>query len=61
MNELRRTRLRLKMTQEQFAAELGVTARQVNRWEHDKSVPSTLAQRAIDRLVEQRQREALSA
>ncbi len=34
-----RERLRLNWSQEEVARALGITARSVNRWEHDKSVP----------------------
>lgn len=40
----------LGLTQEQFAARLGVTFSTVNRWETGKSRPSPLAQRQIDSL-----------
>lgn len=45
-------RKKLQMSQPQFAREVGVTPRQVNRWEHDKSVPSQLARQSIERLLE---------
>jgi putative transcriptional regulator len=43
-------RFRLGMTQEQFAAELGVTLNTINRWENGKSNPSPLALEKITQL-----------
>jgi putative transcriptional regulator len=40
---IRQLRTDLGLTQEQFAAKLGVTFSTVNRWENDKSKPSPLA------------------
>lgn len=53
-----RIRKQLKMTQEQLASALGVSSRQVNRWEHQRYKPSPLAQAALQRLLEQHQHEA---
>lgn len=41
--EIKELRLRLGLTQEQFARGLHVTWTTVNRWENDKSKPSPLA------------------
>jgi len=40
------------MTQEQFAAKIGVTFSTVNRWESGKSKPSPLAMRQIEELMD---------
>ena len=40
---IRKLRTTLGLTQEQFAAKIGVTVSTVNRWEKDKSKPSPLA------------------
>jgi putative transcriptional regulator len=40
---IREIRLALGLTQEQFAAKLGVTFPTVNRWENHKTKPSPLA------------------
>lgn len=38
------------LTQEQFAALLGVTFSTVNRWENDKSTPNLIARRLLTSL-----------
>lgn len=43
-------RAALGLTQEQFAARLGVTVSTVNRWENGKGRPSPLAQRRVEEL-----------
>lgn len=43
-------RLKLRLTQEQFAAKVGVTFSTVNRWESARSWPSPLALRRIEEL-----------
>jgi putative transcriptional regulator len=45
-------RSRLKLTQEQFAARLGVTFPTVNRWENRRSRPSKMAVRLLQDEVE---------
>ena len=45
-------RSKLGLTQEQFAAKVGVTFSTVNRWESGKSKPSPLAMRQIEELME---------
>ena len=47
---IRKLRTALGLTQEQFAAKVGVTVSTVNRWENNKSKPSPLAMLRIDRL-----------
>ena len=38
------------LTQEQFAAKLGVTFPTVNRWENQKTIPSPLALQKLEQL-----------
>ena len=45
-------RSKLGMTEEQFAAKVGVTFSTVNRWESGKSKPSPLAMRQIEEHME---------
>ena len=56
-NELAKTirnlRAKLGLTQEQFAAKIGVTWSTVNRWENSRGRPSPLAMRQIEELQEQ--------
>ena len=56
VNELARKikelRSELDLTQEKFAAKVGVTFSTVNRWESGKSKPSPLAMRQIEELIE---------
>jgi len=40
----------LGLTQEQFAAKIGVTYSTINRWENGKSTPSPLAMLRIEEL-----------
>jgi len=47
VRELRQT---LALTQEQFAARVGVTFSTVNRWENGRGAPSPLAMRQIEEL-----------
>ena len=47
---IRKLRTNLGLTQEQFAAKIGVTVSTVNRWENDKGKPSPLAMLRIKRL-----------
>jgi transcriptional regulator with XRE-family HTH domain len=49
---IKELRLKLGLTQEQFAARAGVTFSTVNRWESGKSKPSPLAMRRIEELME---------
>jgi putative transcriptional regulator len=46
-------RQRLGLTQEQFAARLGVTFPTVNRWENRRAKPSRLALQSIRGLLKQ--------
>ena len=45
---IKKLRTSLSLTQEQFAAKLGVTVSTVNRWENDKDKPSPLAMLRIE-------------
>jgi len=49
--KIRELRSKLGLTQEQFAAKVGVTFSTVNRWESGKSKPSPLAMRQIEELI----------
>jgi putative transcriptional regulator len=48
---IRELRLRLGMTQEEFAHAVAVTFSTVNRWENGHAKPSKLARRAIEALA----------
>jgi DNA-binding transcriptional regulator YiaG len=48
---IRELRLRLGMTQEEFAHAVAVTFSTVNRWENGHAQPSKLARRAIEALA----------
>ena len=47
---IRKQRTTLGLTQEQFAAKVGVTYSTVNRWENNKAKPSPLALQRIKEL-----------
>jgi putative transcriptional regulator len=47
---IKKLRTQLGLTQEQFAAKVGVTFTTVNHWEAGRSRPSPLAWREIERL-----------
>ena len=47
---IRELRAVFALTQEQFAAKVGVTYSTINRWENDKSKPSPLALQRIKEL-----------
>lgn len=47
---IKKLRTTLGLTQEQFAAKLGVTFSTVNRWENGKGKPSPLAMKQIEKL-----------
>ena len=49
---IRELRAKLGLTQEQFAAKVGVTFSTVNRWESGRSTPSPLAMWRIEELLE---------
>ncbi len=50
---IRELRASLGLTQERFAARLGVTFSTVNRWENGRGKPSPLARQKIEELREQ--------
>lgn len=50
IRELRQT---LKLTQEKFAVQLGVTFPTINRWENGRATPSPLALKQIEMLLNQ--------
>lgn len=50
---IRELRLETGLTQEQFAAELGVTCSSINRWENGRSKPLPLAMQKIEALLQQ--------
>lgn len=50
---IREIRLQTGLTQEQFAAELGVTYSSINRWENGRSKPSPLAIQKIEGILRQ--------
>ncbi len=45
--QVKKIRLSLNLTQEEFAHRLGVTLCTVNRWENNKTMPSRLAKKQI--------------
>ena len=49
---IRNLRLLAGLTQEQFAATLGVTYTTINRWENGRSKPSPLAMEKIEGMLE---------
>lgn len=51
---IRELRLRLGLTQEEFAHAIAVTVSTVNRWENGHATPSKLAWRAIQSLLRKR-------
>lgn len=48
---LRQRRIAVRMTQEQFAQQAGVTVSTVNRWEQGHAYPSRLAQERIAAII----------
>ena len=48
---IRELRERTELTQEKFAAKLGVTFPTVNRWENGRAKPSPLAMNRIEELL----------
>lgn len=49
---VRELRGRLGLTQEKFAARLGVTFPTINRWENGRAKPSPLAMQRIEELLQ---------
>ncbi|MBD2060761.1 helix-turn-helix domain-containing protein [Funiculus sociatus GB2-A5] len=50
---IRELRIEMELTQEQFAALLGVVYPTVNRWENGRSQPSPLALQQIQRMLQE--------
>lgn len=48
---VRQLRERLGLTQEKFAARLGVSFPTINRWENARSIPSPLALQRIEQIL----------
>ncbi len=48
---VRKLRKRTGLTQEKFAAKLGVTFPTINRWENGRAKPSPLARQKIEELL----------
>lgn len=46
--KIKLTRLKLKLTQEQFASEMGVTRSCIQKWEKGTRVPSKMALNLLD-------------
>jgi len=56
---IRELRTKLGLTQEQFAAKVGVTFSTVNRWESGRSIPSPLAMRKIEKYWKQTKQRSI--
>lgn len=48
---VRKLRERMGLTQEKFAAKLGVTCPTINRWENGRSKPSPLAMKQLEDIL----------
>lgn len=49
---IRELRQQLNLSQKRFAANLGVSLRTVNRWENGSAVPSQMALKLIEEMLE---------
>ncbi|MBN3879859.1 MAG: helix-turn-helix transcriptional regulator [Nostoc sp. JL23] len=49
---IRELRQQLDLSQEKFAAKLGVSLRTINRWENGSTVPSPMALKLIEEMLE---------
>ena len=49
---IRELRQQLDVSQEKFAAKLGVSLRTVNRWENGSTVPSQMALKLIEEMLQ---------
>ncbi|MEH2327792.1 helix-turn-helix domain-containing protein [Nostoc sp.] len=49
---IRQLRQQLHLSQEKFAAKLGVSLRTINRWENGATVPSQMALKLIEEMLE---------
>jgi len=56
---VRSLRERLGLTQEQFAAKLGVTFPTINRWENGKAKPSPLGIKQVEDLINELGKDGL--
>ena len=56
---VRELRAALDLTQEQFAAKIGVTVATVNRWEKDRGKPYPLAMRQLEKLQRKLKRNTI--
>ncbi|MCP4682420.1 MAG: helix-turn-helix transcriptional regulator [Desulfobacterales bacterium] len=56
---IKEIRVSLGLTQEQFAAKIGVTFSTVNRWENGRGAPSPLALRQINKFSKTLEREKI--
>jgi DNA-binding transcriptional regulator YiaG len=52
-SQIRNLRYKLRMSQEEFASYLGVSAKTIHRWETSKSIPNDLAIATIQQLAKQ--------
>jgi DNA-binding transcriptional regulator YiaG len=52
-NLVRETRQRLKLSQAEFAARLGVSFQSINRWENGRTKPLPIALKQIESLLNQ--------
>lgn len=52
VDRVKEMRLSMGLTQEEFAAKLGVTFCTVNRWENRKSKPSRMAVKILKQMME---------
>jgi putative transcriptional regulator len=51
---IRELRQQLKLSQEKFAAKLGVSFQTVNRWENNRTQPSPMALQLIEGMLKER-------
>jgi DNA-binding transcriptional regulator YiaG len=59
-NKIKALRIKLGISQEDLARELGVSFATVNRWENDKTQPSKLAKKQLEQFIlHQKQQGAL--
>ncbi|MGF1934131.1 MAG: helix-turn-helix domain-containing protein [Nostoc sp. ChiQUE02] len=49
---IRELRQQLDLSQEKFASKLGVSLRTINRWENGSTVPSQMALKLIEEMLE---------
>ena len=52
--QIRKLRYAMKLTQEEFATQLGVACLTVNRWENGRAKPSPLALKRIEEMQRER-------